>query len=38
LIIGGVLKKVIVDSENENSEKFGNNNADKNVSRVFARI
>jgi hypothetical protein len=37
-MIRGILGKIIVDSGNENSEKFDNNNADSNVPRVFVRI
>jgi hypothetical protein len=37
LMVGRVLGKAIMDSEGENSEKFGNNNAGSNVPRAFAR-
>jgi hypothetical protein len=38
LIIGEILEKIIINSESENSEIFGNNNTDSNVPRAFARI
>jgi hypothetical protein len=38
LMVGRIFGKAIVDSEGENSEKFGNNNAGSNVPRAFARI
>jgi hypothetical protein len=34
----GDLGKAIMDSEDENSEKFDNNNADNNVPRAFAKV
>jgi hypothetical protein len=37
-MVGEILGKAILDSGNENSEKFDNNNADNNVPRAFIRI
>jgi hypothetical protein len=37
-MIEGVLRKTIINLEDKNSEKFGNNNADNNVPRAFAKI